>query len=433
LELQEERFGSVEEKLEQTKKTHQKMVSYIQDMDNRKQVQPCPECQTPLIIQSQQIQRIHLKPISEEEKKKEMEYRKKEPLFKKQYDQLLKMNMKKEEYIKEQTQLESLGVTSIPDSELEMIESIQKQIQMNVMLTQQLESKKKQNPVMKYDSMLQRIQKMQVPTNKGVYCESIELVTRKCIEYKDMEKEQERLKRQKRQLEKDLDDKKSEYNQIQMTSLHSLQEQIERDAILLQETELKMEHIHPKIMEYQTYYYQVKNYLEYKRKRKEIQEYKNLNRIYQIQLEQLELLFQHIIQSESVCLEQFIMTVNQKLMEYAERFFPDQSIQMKLSSEKENKSGQVKNEICLMISQHQQEIELKNLSGGEYDRCMLAFLLTINELSHSPCLFLDESISSLDLALSEEVLEVIKEKVGNITLLISHQANTGFFDHIHTI
>jgi len=63
-------------------------------------------------------------------------------------------------------------------------------------------------------------------------------------------------------------------------------------------------------------------------------------------------------------------------------------------------------------------------------------MLAINELSHSPCLFLDESISSLDMSLSEDVLEVLKEKqteLGKIVLLISHQANTGFFDHVITI
>lgn len=190
------------------------------------------------------------------------------------------------------------------------------------------------------------------------------------------------------------------------------------------------------IAEYTLYYEQVKQYLAYKRKAEQIKEKQVICAIYYSQLEQLESLFQHILHAEGICLEQFIRRVNQKMKWYLEQFFPDQSLQMELSTEKECKSGKIKNEICVQLIQKQQVCDLKNLSGGEYDRCALAFMLTINELSHSPCLFLDESISSLDMSLSEQVLDVIKEKqteLRKLVLLISHQANTGFFDHVISI
>jgi len=152
-----------------------------------------------------------------------------------------------------------------------------------------------------------------------------------------------------------------------------------------------------------------------------------------IQLEHLETLQKHIIQTEGVCLEQFIRRINSTMKWYLEQFFPDQSVTMELDSEKECKNGKTRHEICVNVLHQHYPCDLKALSGGEYDRCALAFMLAINELSHSPCLFLDESISSLDMALSEDVLEVLKEKqgqLGKIVLLISHQANTGFFDHV---
>jgi len=184
---------------------------------------------------------------------------------------------------------------------------------------------------------------------------------------------------------------------------------------------------------YTAYAESMKQYMKYRTMICDIHEKNRLCAIYYTQLEQLDSLHQHMIQAEGICLEQFLRRVNQKITTYMEHFFPDASLQMELCTEKETKTGKIKNEICVLLTQNHHATELKHLSGGEYDRCSLAFMLAINELSHSPFLFLDESISSLDLALSEDVLEIIKEKQTELkktVLLISHQANTGFFDHV---
>jgi ABC-type glutathione transport system ATPase component len=187
------------------------------------------------------------------------------------------------------------------------------------------------------------------------------------------------------------------------------------------------------VSRYKNYHHDMSIYLAHRQKVKQVSEKQCRCIIYQSQLEQLESLLTHIIHAEGVCLEQFIRRINRTMAWYMEQFFPDQSLRMELDSEKECKNGAVRQEICVKLTQHQFPCELKALSGGEYDRCALAFMLTINELSHSPCLILDESISSLDMMLSEDVLEVIKEKQDELrkfVLLVSHQANTGFFDHV---
>jgi ABC-type oligopeptide transport system ATPase subunit len=187
------------------------------------------------------------------------------------------------------------------------------------------------------------------------------------------------------------------------------------------------------IKTYTTYAQEFKQYMTYRTLSNDIHEKRRLCAIYYSQLEQLDSLMQHMIQAEGICLEQFIRRVNQKMKYYLEHFFPDASLQMELRTEKETKTGKIKNEMCVALTHHNQPTDLKYLSGGEYDRCALALMLAINELAHSPFLFLDESISSLDMTLSEDVLEIIKEKqteLKKMVLIISHQANTGFFDHV---
>jgi ABC-type transport system involved in cytochrome bd biosynthesis fused ATPase/permease subunit len=78
--------------------------------------------------------------------------------------------------------------------------------------------------------------------------------------------------------------------------------------------------------------------------------------------------------------------------------------------------------------------DLSYLSGGEKDRVNLAFTLAFSELVNNRILLLDECISSLDAETTNVVLENLKEKYrGKLVLLVSHQANIGFFDSVINI
>lgn len=306
--------------------------------------------------------------------------------------------------------------------------------QNNDIITKQISIMKLSNPLQKYNSMKSKINELEyvlASIPKGKECVTYEETRFYVHELISKQKEYIRIQDAICLLEKNILQKKSDLNVIwDDTNYEELMSHVMKRQTLVKE---KLTYPVQQIKEYTEYYEQVKLYLAYRRKQEQINEKRILCAIYYSQLEQLESLFQHILQSEGICLEQFIRRVNKTMKWYLEKFFPDHSLQMELSTEKECKSGKIKNEICVQITQKQQVCDLKNLSGGEYDRCALAFMLTINELSYSPCLFLDESISSLDMSLSEEVLEVIKEKqteLGKLVLLISHQANTGFFDHV---
>jgi ABC-type lipoprotein export system ATPase subunit len=118
--------------------------------------------------------------------------------------------------------------------------------------------------------------------------------------------------------------------------------------------------------------------------------------------------------------------------EYLTKFFPEESIRMELATEKESKKGSVKTEIAVQLTYKGEECDLTSLSGGEYDRCSVAFLMAVNEVSGSRMLILDESIGSLDQTNAENVLEVMKEMTGDekVVILVQHQATCGSYDHV---
>ncbi len=86
-----------------------------------------------------------------------------------------------------------------------------------------------------------------------------------------------------------------------------------------------------------------------------------------------------------------------------------------------------------------QEYEYSNIrefSGGEQDRLLLASILTWNSIYESSFLFLDESLSSLDGTNNTNILISLRDTFQRLNdrkliLVCSHEALTGVFDHIH--
>jgi ABC-type transport system involved in cytochrome bd biosynthesis fused ATPase/permease subunit len=79
-------------------------------------------------------------------------------------------------------------------------------------------------------------------------------------------------------------------------------------------------------------------------------------------------------------------------------------------------------------------VDVSNLSGGERDRVILAFTMTIADMGMTPVLLLDECVSSLDQENANNVFECIKTQCKDkLVILVAHQIVTGMFDQIITL
>jgi len=93
--------------------------------------------------------------------------------------------------------------------------------------------------------------------------------------------------------------------------------------------------------------------------------------------------------------------------------------------------NEIKPKINIRVCYKGEEIELDDLSGGEYDRVSLAIMLSFNHICKSDLILLDESIASLDADLTNDILEKLKENLNNKRIIVvAHQLNTGIFDQI---
>lgn len=98
---------------------------------------------------------------------------------------------------------------------------------------------------------------------------------------------------------------------------------------------------------------------------------------------------------------------------------------------KTNKS--IKANVNLYISYRGAEYDNINaLSGGEGDRVSFALTVALNQVSTSPLLMLDESMSSLNASVRESCLKALRDYIGptKSILTINHEDVEGHYDHV---
>lgn len=139
----------------------------------------------------------------------------------------------------------------------------------------------------------------------------------------------------------------------------------------------------------------------------------------------------HIKIAEKQCMEEFIQSLNTHASTYIEHFFEDEDLTINLRTVQESKTGKEKISLNFDVVYRGTPGDLSYLSGGERDRVTLAYTLALSEMIHPTVLMLDECISSLDAETTAKVLDTLRESYkGKLVLLISHQANLGFFDSV---
>ena len=152
----------------------------------------------------------------------------------------------------------------------------------------------------------------------------------------------------------------------------------------------------------------------------------------------LQMFLKKFLQAEAIAIQNVIHTINLHVQNYLDVFFEEDPLQAKLVTEKTSKSTKIQStHIHIEIFYKGNVIDLSTppLSGGEYDRVVLAFVLALSDMNTSPITILDECVGSLDQATATVVCDYLKNQTSDnkLVLLIAHQIVTGMFDKIITL
>jgi ABC-type glutathione transport system ATPase component len=179
------------------------------------------------------------------------------------------------------------------------------------------------------------------------------------------------------------------------------------------------------VARYQTYLTNLEKYNATRLRISEIEdkEHDTLSRI-----EALNHLLASISKCQNIAISAGVDDINAHAKAYLDLFF-DEPISARLSSFKKGKPT-INLEIFYKSTS---DYTIADLSGGDYDRVVLAFTLALAELSNPNLVLLDECISSLDHHTCVEVVQTIREQFGGNVVFIAHQVSTGIFDNVVNI
>jgi DNA repair exonuclease SbcCD ATPase subunit len=405
----------------------------ISQAQQRKTIIGCPHCTKGLIIKGSTIDRADAGPLSREEKQLVEEATQRLPVEEKKLLVMVKQNTLREQILAE---LDTLSF--VKDAEQIYLDLKKKSEEMkaisqkNSILQQQIKQLKQTTAKDKYALLRSQYEKelelfKSMPKGESVadlddLCQKLDQQRHARLTSIDLQKQKEDLEEQILLVGKQLES-------ISVESGEDISIETHQQAVAQMEEKLqRLDQVEGKLGQVEDYHVKRKEFKQWERN---VTALKEIVEMTTREIMTLELFLRRLGEAETKCLEDTIQLLNNKTKAYLEKFFTDDPISIEIATEKESKKG-VKTEIALRINYKGEECDLSSLSGGEYDRCALAFLLAVNEVCGSPLLILDESIGSLDMNNAENVLEVLKDTIGTdkIVILVQHQATCGSYDHV---
>jgi exonuclease SbcC len=181
----------------------------------------------------------------------------------------------------------------------------------------------------------------------------------------------------------------------------------------------------------------VSEYENYKRSLKEISDIKNdLSKMvkYSIQIERklkgamgLE---EAGREAEILAMKATIESINEHAKHYLEKMFED-PIEVYLQGSKTTAKGDYRTILNTVVVYRGEETSIEDLSGGEEQRCELAFLLAVNDMIGSPMILLDECLNNLDSEINMETITHLRDLAEHKLIFVSsHEAVKGTFDEV---
>ena len=396
----------------------------------RKRVIGCPHCSKGLIVKGDTIDRASAGPLSPEELERVKKAVEELPLEEKRLLLLSKQKALREQILGE---LDGLVVREGAEKEYktlkEQYELYLRVKQKNEWVQSEIEKLKSASAKDKYVSLRKQYEKeleLYKALPKGELVEDLEELKTRVADLREKKNTRDYLQSESEKLEKMIIDIESSVSKL------PIEEPVVVCGTDVEELEKKISGVREsegKLLEVREFGVKRK---EYKRWERRVVQLRGILEMLTNESVSLEIFLRKINEAETKCLEDTIRVLNDKTRVYLQKFFPDEVISLELATEKENKKGAVKTEIAVRLMYKSEDCDLTSLSGGEYDRCSLAFLLAVNEVCGSRMLILDESIGSLDMTNAENVLEVLKETIGEdkVVILVQHQATCGSYDHV---
>jgi DNA repair protein SbcC/Rad50 len=208
-------------------------------------------------------------------------------------------------------------------------------------------------------------------------------------------------------------------------------ERLEKIVNEIEERSVKKEKFDKKAIQLERFLAYYSEIQRYNKLKDDINYYQKEEKALVQSLSTSENFYKLLLDSETISITNTLENINMNIRYYMDSFFPEGNMQMELTPFKANKKGDKQTGLDIEIYYNGDKIGLDNLSGGEFDRCLLILFLSFNSMVPGDLIMLDECLSSVNSELVEDIVEILKTTLkGKLVLVTLHQANIGIFDHV---
>lgn len=140
-----------------------------------------------------------------------------------------------------------------------------------------------------------------------------------------------------------------------------------------------------------------------------------------------------ILQAEVLSLSNTVKNINELAANYLQKFFNEDievTIEMIKNTSKDSFKTQLNTKVVYKGNIYP---TVYDLSGGELQRCELAFMFAVNDLLSSNILLLDECLNNLDLDTNLEICNIVSSIGGKTIIIVSHDDIHGTVENVMRI
>lgn len=124
--------------------------------------------------------------------------------------------------------------------------------------------------------------------------------------------------------------------------------------------------------------------------------------------------------------------INERAKPHIDQLF-EEPIVVKLCTKRNKLNGEEKLQMTTSLEYRHNDIT--KLSGGERQKCELAYVLAVNELLNGRFVFFDECTAYIDEETQKEILDYVRlwvdnSKVKKLVLFVEHKTIKGKFDEV---
>lgn len=283
-------------------------------------------------------------------------------------------------------------------------------------------------------NLSEQYDKLQEINQKDFDHEDTDLLNQQIQEKQQYLEEQWKIKSNKHLLEKEFELKSKrlmELSEIEIVDIDTLSQELLKISDTIVSLQEKNNLYNKRLSQQKEYENFVKHQQDVKKWNEKLKEAQTKKQHLDKKIVDLTILRDRSNEAEILALDSIVENINTHAKFYLDQMFTIDPIVVRIENHKQT-AKDIKCKLNTFIQYKGSEYDnVDQLSGGERQKCELAFELAVNTIMNSRILMLDECINNLDADVNTEIVQLLSDyakEQNKLVIVVSHECVNGLFD-----